>query len=57
MKAAEATMETMEKFMVSVVEIVNVDVLKDAWFEECALSPRSYILLRTKNTTAFCILR
>jgi hypothetical protein len=57
MKAAEATMETMEKFMVSLVEIVDVDVLKDVWFEECVLSPRSYTLLRTKNTTSFCILR
>jgi hypothetical protein len=34
MKAAEATMETMENFMVSVLEIVDVDVLKDVWLEE-----------------------
>ena len=56
MKAAEATMETMENFMIYVVEIV-VDVLKHFCFEECPFSPRFYILLRSINTTPFGFLR
>lgn len=57
MKAAEVTMETTENFMIYVVEIVDVDVLKGVWFEECTMSPGFYILLQAKNTTAFCFLR
>ena len=49
MKTAEETMETMENFMIYVVEIV-VDVLKHVCFEECPMSPRFYILLRSINT-------
>jgi len=56
MKAAETTMETMENFMIYVVENV-VDVLKDVWFEECPVSPRFYILLRSINITPFGFLR
>jgi hypothetical protein len=34
MKAAEATVQTMESFMITVVEIVDVGFLKGVWFEE-----------------------
>ena len=34
MNAAEATMETMENFMIYVVEVVDLDLLKGVWFEE-----------------------
>ena len=46
MKAAEATMETMENFMMYVVKIVDVDVLKDVWFEERVMSSGFYVLLQ-----------
>ena len=49
MKTAEEMMEIMENFMIYLVEIV-VDVLKHVCFEECPMSPRFYILLRSINT-------
>lgn len=56
MKAAEAMVETVVNFIISVVEIINVDVLKRVRFEECALSPGFYIFLRAKNTPLCCFL-
>jgi len=57
MKAAEETMETMENFMIYVVEIVD-DFSKDACFEECPMSPRFISsFLRSINITPFGFLR
>jgi len=42
MKAAEATIETTENFMISVVQVVDVNIFKGVWFEEYLTSPRFY---------------
>jgi len=42
MKAAEATIDTTKNFMISVVQVVDVNILKGVGFEEYLTSPRFY---------------